>query len=77
MFTFNAYGNTLTVTQEDISKARGNNVIEDGLTDMSTAMGIANEKLLWNANFKDGMWHDVTTPTVENTYEWQEGYYYD
>ena len=74
MFTFNAYGNTLVVTAEDISCERAEQ-FADGISDLSTAMGIANSKLIWNSHSKEGIWTDVDVS--ERTFEWIEGYFYD
>lgn len=78
-FVFNAYGNTLTITAEDIAKVRAEKAnklfLEDGLSDLSEAYGIANKELLWNEKFKDGIWEEATN--VPNTYKWVEGYFFD
>ena len=74
MFSFTANGETLVVTKEDILNARFNEMFEDGLTDMTTAMSIANRKLLWGPYFRDGMWQEGNS---ENEYVWVEGYFFD
>ena len=78
MFTFKAYGNTLTITAEGIAQVRDDKAdklfVEDGLTDLSEAYGIANKELLWsNPESKDGMWFEQES----STYVWVEGNFFD
>lgn len=75
-FQFNAYGNVLSVTPNDITAelAKTPGVIEDGMTALSTAYVIANRNLLWNnADSKDGIWHARS----KNEFTWVEGNFFD
>lgn len=72
MFTFNAYGNTLVVTAEDLAKER-TDPFADGIADLGLAMTIANSKLIWNPRSKPGIWDDVN----DTTYQWVEGNFFD
>jgi len=76
-YRFCAYGDTLTVTSNDILGYRNNEeFVDEYLADEGIAMVIANKAMLHNRPiFKDGCWHEVNT--VENTWEWREGLSWD
>lgn len=68
-YEFNAYGNTLTVTETDLADSL------DSFADLGAAMVIANRELLWkNPESKDGEWELCARDSDIQRYRWTESF---